>query len=86
MNVLAILKDFTFRCKSVFEMCLENFTITYDMNGFAKELKGKATPFFGDGIYTETYSNYKFDSHGNWVRRQVSTPYSDIIQYRSYEY
>ncbi|MBD5292974.1 MAG: hypothetical protein HDS23_07025 [Bacteroides sp.] len=69
-----------------YDMCLENFTITYDMNGFAKELKGKATPFFGDGIYTETYSNYKFDSHGNWVRRQVSTPYSDIIQYRSYEY
>ena len=50
MNVLAILKDFTFRCKSVFEMCLENFTTTYDMNGFAKELKGKATPSSGMGF------------------------------------
>lgn len=69
-----------------YEIGLENFNITYDSNGFAKKLTGIKMPYFNGGHYTEEYSNYKFDSHGNWVKRTVSTPYKNYIQYRSYEY
>lgn len=65
---------------------LEIFTISYDDKGMPASLTGKAMGFFGGGAYKETYSDYRFDAKGNWIRRKKTGPYSTNIEYRSYEY
>ena len=69
-----------------FEIGLEEYTIAYDSNGIPKSLSGKKMPFFEGGKYTETYSDYKYDDKGNWVKRKVTTPYDTMYQFRSYTY
>ena len=65
---------------------LEYFMLKYTPDGTVGSLSGKSMGFFGGNLYTETYSDYKFDTSGNWIRRKVTTPYYTSIQFRAYEY
>lgn len=65
---------------------LEYFTLTYNSDGTVESMTGKTFGFFGNRTYVEKYSDYKFDSNGNWIRRKVETDSFTLMQYRAYEY
>ena len=69
-----------------YDVGFDKFTITYDKDGMPASLSGEPMSVFGGAKYTETYSDYKFDDKGNWVRRKVTTPYDTKNQYRFYVY
>lgn len=73
-------------CLDAFNKGYEYFTLTYGPDNIPTALTGKTLPFFSSRDYKETYSNYKFDTMGNWIRRTVKSKYQTLIQYRSYEY
>lgn len=69
-----------------YDVGLDYFTLTYNLDGTVASMTGKTSGFFGNSPYIEKYSEYKFDSKGNWIRRKVETEFFTLLQYRAYEY
>lgn len=57
-------------------------TLTYDENGY---IKSQAINMGGQEFSTP-YTDYKFDSRGNWISRKTSMMGQEITQERTIEY